>query len=177
MHAIGAQVFDLDAATNAHATVPCQIAYDNSSAELDGLEQPWEGNTWCNFPFSQPPPWIEKALREAYRCRSITLLGPMDPSTDWNQLITRACDAFAVWPRREHFSLPNEDEEGRLPNGRKRSKSPPGAIALYYIGPQSNAWMRIMRDDYSCAVYHGRIDGLRPIVLKAPKRPRRLEDL
>lgn len=166
LYAIGADQFDLDPATNAHSTVPASLCFDGSSIELDGLVQGWEGNVWLNFPFSDPMPWVEKVLREAHRCRSITVLGPNDTSTQWHRLLVRCVDATAQWPRRVHFPLPDT----------KRG-SPPGPIALFYIGPQSNAWMRVMRDAYKCQVYPGSLQGERPIILRSKKRPRRLEDL
>jgi hypothetical protein len=160
--AIGRSQFDLDPATNRDATVLASTKYMGPLNDQDGLVLAWFGDVWLNFPFSKPPPWIEKAMAEANRYRSITILGPNDSSTEWWQMLVRFVDARAAWPRRLHFPLPGK------PKG-----SPPGACALFYSGPQSNAWMRYMMS-IGCTVDHGCLDGERELIVKPPKKPRAL---
>lgn len=162
--AIGRRMFDTDAATNPFATLPARTKYMGPRNGLDGLVLPWEGDTWLNFPFSNPMRWVEAAERQANRFRSLTVLGPNDSSTAWHQRLVRFVDARAAWPKRLHFPLPGK------PKG-----SPPGPIALFYSGPQSNAWMRYMRAQ-GCAVDPGLLDGDRPLNLRRAKKPRRLVD-
>ena len=164
--AIGRKQFDCDPATNEHSTVPAKICYDGSCPEMDGLLQPWEGNVWLNFPFSNPMPWVEKSAKELPRIRSLTVLGPNDSSVKWHQRLVRIVDAYAAWPKRFHFPLPG-----------KAKGSGPGPIALYYVGPQSNTWMRIMRDWFDCTVYPGVTDGDRPIIIKPIRKGKSVEDV
>lgn len=175
--AIGRKRFDTDAATNPHAKVPAVTKYMGVVNGLDGLVLPWEGNIWLNFPFSKPAPWIERVLAEANRYRSITILGPNDSSTDWHQTLVRFVDARAAWPRRIHFPLPDLHQqrldEALIAKGKKPSRSPPAAVALFYSGPQSNAWRRYMIAQ-GCTVDVGLVDGERDLNVRPPKKPRSL---
>jgi phage N-6-adenine-methyltransferase len=73
--------FDLDAcATEANAK--CARYYDEAQ---NGLAQPWLGRVWVNPPYSDPSPWIGKALdathgREASR---VVMLLPAATDTAW----------------------------------------------------------------------------------------------
>lgn len=52
--------FTLDvAASDENALTP--VYY---TLEENGLEQPWFGNVWCNPPYSDLRPWVEKAAQE-----------------------------------------------------------------------------------------------------------------
>jgi len=42
--------------------IPWIPAKKHYHLKIDGLLQPWEGLIWCNPPYSQPKPWIEKWL-------------------------------------------------------------------------------------------------------------------
>jgi len=146
LEAIGAESFDLDAATNPHATIPAEMRFMGPKVDgWDGLALPWFGNVWLNFPFSDPNPWIAKVSREADRmfgqrfagseapAQSITVLGPGDQAVTWWRAMRTICDARAMWPRRAHFELPGQ------PKG-----SPPGPVNLWYIGARATRWRRIM---------------------------------
>ena len=53
--------------------------------EQDGLKQAWALKNWCNPPYSDPKPWVEKAAHESWKkrdCRTVMLL-PADLSTKW----------------------------------------------------------------------------------------------
>lgn len=39
----------------------------------DGLMQPWKGRVWCNPPFSDIGPWVDKAWHEFNEARAITI--------------------------------------------------------------------------------------------------------
>lgn len=162
LQAIGRDAFDLDAASNPAATVPALDAYMGPVDGRDGLALPWQGDVWLNFPFSNPRPWIERVQQEAWRFRSITVLGPNDSSTRWWQDLQRFVDVRAAWPRRVHFPLAG------VPKG-----GPPAAIALFYSGPQSNAWARVMLRA-GCTVDAGSLQGDRPLVLCKPRKTPRL---
>lgn len=53
----------------------------------DALKQTWQGNesVWCNPPYSDPAPWVKKAIEEVNQSRRMTIimLLPSDTSTAW----------------------------------------------------------------------------------------------
>lgn len=72
-------VFDLDVCA-AHDSFKCHPYY---TIEDNALEQPWEPNNWCNPPYSNIRPWIEKAKLEAAIGNRTVMLLPADFSTQW----------------------------------------------------------------------------------------------
>jgi phage N-6-adenine-methyltransferase len=79
--------FTIDVAAAAH-NAKCRRFY---SIEDDGLEQPWQGNVWCNPPYSNLRAWLQKAWSEwfAGRPRVIVLLAPANRTDQpfWQDLI------------------------------------------------------------------------------------------
>lgn len=142
--AIGIKQWDLDPATNKHATVPAATRWMGRSPEDDGLLLPWFGHVWLNPPFSKLGIWTQKFMQEARRATSLTFLGPGDSSTAWWQALARGCDSWAAWPRRQHFPIPDH------PKG-----SPPGPVHLFYIGPRSTRWRQVMTH-VGCEAFPGR---------------------
>jgi phage N-6-adenine-methyltransferase len=78
--------FTLDVAAATHnARVPRFF-----SIEEDGLAQSWAGEVvWCNPPYSNIRPWIEKAWLESNRARGIVMLLPANRTEQgwWQELI------------------------------------------------------------------------------------------
>ena len=66
-------------------------------AEFDGLLEDWRVNTFINPPYSNPKPWVKKAIRDnrAYGS-TIVLLVKMDSSTEWFKLLQEA-GAHFLW--------------------------------------------------------------------------------
>lgn len=66
--------FTIDVAAS-HRNTRCHRYYDVVS---NGLEHSWAGEiVWCNPPFSEIEPWIEKAFAEvATGCRKVVMLLP-----------------------------------------------------------------------------------------------------
>lgn len=50
---------------------------------LDGLSMDWSDPTFANIPYSNPLPWVEKAIEQAARGCRVMLLTRVDPSTEW----------------------------------------------------------------------------------------------
>lgn len=78
--------FDLDVAAT-EANTKCKYFLQNA---LDyGAE--WKGNVFCNPPYSNIMPWIEKACKETFleRCNLAVFVLPMDLSTKWGYYCSR----------------------------------------------------------------------------------------
>lgn len=76
---------DMDvAASNDNAVAPCWYTVDNS-----GLDHPWGGTVWCNPPYSDIRPWVEKANASCIECHRILMLLPANRTEQawWQDLI------------------------------------------------------------------------------------------
>lgn len=107
--------FDLDAAACAEA----HVAERYFTAEDDGLKQPWTGRVWCNPPYSDIGPWVEKAWTEieSGRCLLVAMLLPATRTEQawWQQLVEPYRDVPPVdgialsthfLPGRQRFGIP-----------------------------------------------------------------------
>ncbi|HEY4680413.1 MAG TPA: DNA N-6-adenine-methyltransferase [Nitrosarchaeum sp.] len=65
---------------------PCPNLYlPNSST--DGLLMDWSNPTYVNPPYSNPLPWVEKAIEQSKRGVKVCMLLRCDPSTKWYRLL------------------------------------------------------------------------------------------
>lgn len=55
---------------------PCPLNYSE-----DGLKIEWKDRTYVNPPYSDPLPWVEKAIEESKKGKKIAMLLKVDPST------------------------------------------------------------------------------------------------
>lgn len=93
---------------------------------IDGLKAPWvirgkgPQHVWCNPPYSNVDPWVDKALMELSlgRVRSATFLLNLDPTTKWYGKLWEA-DDFSV--RALHLAprVPFLDVTGTSPAGNR----------------------------------------------------------
>ena len=98
--AIGIE-FDLD--VSAPVELKTYVPAKDKYTILDnGLEQPWYGNVWCNPPYSQPTPWVEKFIDHRH---GIALL-PMTRGKWWFKLWNEA-DAIMPVAHNLKFELPD----------------------------------------------------------------------
>lgn len=75
--------FDLDVCA-AHESFKCKPYY---TEEDNSLVQPWRALNWCNPPYSNITPWVEKAALETNLGNSTVMLLPADFSTRWFKLV------------------------------------------------------------------------------------------
>lgn len=61
---------------------PCPL---NPTPKINGLNIDWKNKTFVNPPYSNPLPWIEKAILENKKGKTIVLLLKVDTSTKWFQ--------------------------------------------------------------------------------------------
>jgi phage N-6-adenine-methyltransferase len=109
--------FTLDVAASQENT-KCAAFY---TLEDDGLQQPWAGVVWCNPPYSDIGPWIERARLEATAGRATTvLLVPSRTDQGWWHDHVADGKAEVRWIR------------GRLRfGGRKQSAPFPCCLVIY----------------------------------------------
>jgi len=70
----------------------------------DGLTIDWPDYTFVNPPYSEPLPWIEKAILENKKEKTVALLLKHDSSTKWYKLLHQANAHFLMPSTRLHFS-------------------------------------------------------------------------
>lgn len=102
--------FQLDAAcTRANQKAPEGLARDLGRS---GLLEPWRpGPVWCNPPYSDIGPWLQRA--RLYVAETVVLLLPSDTSTAWwHDQVLRASE-IRFLRGRVWFESPGGDEVGR----------------------------------------------------------------
>ena len=57
---------------------------------IDGLTMDWIGQVFVNPPYSNPLPWVKKAIEESKKGSIIALLLKHDSSTEWYRLLHEA---------------------------------------------------------------------------------------
>ena len=72
---------------------PCPLA---SIPETNGLLIEWGDETFVNPPYSNPLPWVEKAIEENKKGNMIVMLLKVDTSTKWFAKLVEA-DAEILW--------------------------------------------------------------------------------
>ena len=72
---------------------PCPL---NDNPEVDGLHIDWKDKTFVNPPYSNPLPWVEKAIKEAKNGNMIVMLLRVDTSTRWFAKLNEA-GAEILW--------------------------------------------------------------------------------
>ena len=63
---------------------PCPY---NDNPTLDGLSVEWGRKVFVNPPYSNPLPWVEKAIEESNKGSFVVMLLRVDTSTKWFQRI------------------------------------------------------------------------------------------
>jgi hypothetical protein len=105
---------DLDPASSAAAQAVVQARQFFTKAE-DGLQQDWHGRVWLNPPYSNPAPWIDRALTAYAAGQVLALLILVNDQTDaaWYQRLLHAGAAACLLARRVPFWHP--DRAGETP--------------------------------------------------------------
>ena len=85
---------------------PCPL---NDNWTIDGLDLDWaqHGRIYVNPPYSNPTPWVEKAISEARRAECcIVMLLKHDSSTKWYSKLVEAGARFFMLQGRINFWNP-----------------------------------------------------------------------
>jgi hypothetical protein len=72
---------------------PCPL---NPNPDFDGLKIKWKDKTYVNPPYSNPLKWVEKAIKESKRGKTIVMLLRVDTSTKWFAKLVEA-KAEILW--------------------------------------------------------------------------------
>lgn len=75
--------------------------------DIDGLKIPWQDKTYVNPPYSDPLPWVKKAIKENRKGHRIAMLMKHDSSARWYQLLHEAGAHFMMPMRRLHYGADN----------------------------------------------------------------------
>ena len=70
---------------------PCPF---NSNPEIDGLKLDWKDKTYVNPPYSNPLKWVDKAIEENKKGKTIAMLLHVDTSTKWYLKLVEAGARF-----------------------------------------------------------------------------------
>lgn len=91
---------DFDPCSNSRSHVRATRSFCIESG-IDGLEMPWHGEGFENWPFSDPDPWADKSVleMESGRCTDLIVLAKHDEGTEWWKTIT-SFDEFSDVPIR-----------------------------------------------------------------------------
>lgn len=76
----------------------------------DGLALPWSPLNWCNPPFSDIEPWIEKAMQEAERGNTTYMIFPDNPETAYCRASFLMASEIFHMPFRMRFTRPDGSE-------------------------------------------------------------------
>ena len=72
---------------------PCPM---NPELYVNGLEVEWEDKTYVNPPYSNPLKWVEKAIEESKKGKTVVMLLRVDTSTKWFAKLVEA-GAEILW--------------------------------------------------------------------------------
>ena len=72
---------------------PCPL---DLNPKIDGLSIEWKDKTFVNPPYSKPLEWIDKAIEENKKGKTIVMLLRVDSSTKWFAKLVEA-DAKILW--------------------------------------------------------------------------------
>lgn len=95
---------DLDPATNAEAQAIIQARRHYTVVD-NGLIQPWAGRVWCNPPYSDPLPWVQKLIGH-YRDGDVSagvLLLNVAGTPEWAQMLWNGGYSVCIVSKRIAF--------------------------------------------------------------------------
>lgn len=88
---------------------PCPL---NDNPEVDGLTIDWVNKTYVNPPYSKPLPWVEKAIEENKKGKTIAMLLRVDTSTKWFAKLVEAQAEILWFSKRIKFT----DKDANFPS-------------------------------------------------------------
>jgi hypothetical protein len=71
---------------------------------INGLDLEWPDKTYVNPPYSNPLPWVKKAIEESKKGKTIVMLLRVDTSTQWFKELQENGSEFLYFGRRIKFN-------------------------------------------------------------------------
>ena len=99
----------------------------------DGLTRSWCGVNWCNPPYSDIKPWVEKASDESKLGSTTLMLIPDKAEVGYTSLARQHADTVIHMPFRLNFLRP-DGTEFLDKNGKKQGPKFP--VCVYIFTPQ-----------------------------------------
>ena len=99
----------------------------------DGFTSKWSGVNWCNPPYSDITPWVQKASEESVRSNTTIMLIPDKPEVGYTRLARQHADTVIHMPFRLNFLRP-DGTEFLDKNGKKQGPKFP--VCVYIFTPQ-----------------------------------------
>lgn len=81
---------------------PCLLETD-SIHPIDNLGSSWGSPAFVNPPYSDPLPWVKKAIAESAQGVDVVMLLKVDPSTEWYKLLVESDAHFCYFNERLKF--------------------------------------------------------------------------
>jgi hypothetical protein len=81
---------------------PCLLE-TNTIHPIDTLGSSWGSPAFVNPPYSNPLPWVKKAIEEAKQGVDVVMLLNVDPSTQWYLMLIEANAHFCYFNERLKF--------------------------------------------------------------------------
>jgi len=109
----------------------------------DSLTRDWFNSNWCNPPYSNITPWVEKAIEQHQLGKTIVMLIPSDTSVNWFKLAYRSCNEVRLISGR--ISFINADTQKPV-NGNNK-----GSVLFIWRGnaPKNSHTVTLVdRDDF-----------------------------
>lgn len=96
---------------------PCPYDPEWDETKYNGLTDEWYGShIFINPPYSNPKPWVERAIQESYNSvKTIVLLLKHDSSTQWFRMLHEAGAKFLMFQGRLDFAGPNAVPNSNAP--------------------------------------------------------------
>lgn len=101
--------FDLDVCAN-EATAKADLYYSLDEREEDALKLGWLDFNFCNPPFSNVMPFVEKAHMEALNGKTTVMILPNNPEVAYIRSVKKVADTIIEMPFRLKFQRPNGEE-------------------------------------------------------------------
>jgi len=106
---------------------------DKNSNGINGLETSWVDVNYCNPPYSDIKPWVEKSWLESGRGNTTLMLIPDKPEVGYTRFAREHADTVIHMPFRLNFLRP-DGSEFLDKNGKKQGPKFP--VCVYIFTPQ-----------------------------------------
>ena len=101
--------------------------------DLNGLDLSWQGVNWCNPPYSDIEPWVEKSYAESLGGNTTLMLIPDKAEVGYTRLARHYADTVIHMPFRLNFLRPDGSE---FVDTKGKKQGPKFPVCVYIFTPQ-----------------------------------------